>query len=43
MASILTAIYMPQHAPIGFFLFDRLFGTLALRQEPFNHNGYELA
>jgi sterol desaturase/sphingolipid hydroxylase (fatty acid hydroxylase superfamily) len=28
---------------IGFFAFDRLFGTLSLRQPPFNHRGYAVA
>jgi sterol desaturase/sphingolipid hydroxylase (fatty acid hydroxylase superfamily) len=28
---------------IGFFEFDRLFGTLSLQQPPFNHRGYAAA
>lgn len=28
---------------IGFFAFDRLFGTLSLQQPPFNHRGYAAA
>ena len=28
---------------IGFFFFDRLFRTLALRHRPFNHAGFEVA
>jgi sterol desaturase/sphingolipid hydroxylase (fatty acid hydroxylase superfamily) len=28
---------------IGFFLFDRLFGTLSLVQSSFNHHGYAVA
>lgn len=34
---------MDKNFGIGFFLFDRLFGTLALRQSPFNHRGYAAA
>ena len=31
---------MHKNFGIGFFLFDRVFGTLALQQRPFNHKGY---
>lgn len=34
---------MDKNFGIGFFVFDRLFGTLALRQPPFNHRGYAVA
>jgi sterol desaturase/sphingolipid hydroxylase (fatty acid hydroxylase superfamily) len=34
---------MDKNFGIGFFFFDRLFGTLALQQAPFNHTGYETA
>ena len=34
---------MDRNFGIGFFLFDRLFGTLSLRQGSFNHHGYAAA
>jgi sterol desaturase/sphingolipid hydroxylase (fatty acid hydroxylase superfamily) len=34
---------MDQNFGIGFFAFDRLFGTLTLQQPPFNRCGYEIA
>ena len=34
---------MDKNFGIGFFLFDRLCGTLAPEQTPFNHRGYEVA
>jgi sterol desaturase/sphingolipid hydroxylase (fatty acid hydroxylase superfamily) len=34
---------MDRNFGIGFFLFDRLFGTLSLRQTPFNRRGYAVA
>lgn len=34
---------MDKNFGIGFFAFDRLFGTLSLQQPPFNHRGYALA
>jgi sterol desaturase/sphingolipid hydroxylase (fatty acid hydroxylase superfamily) len=34
---------MDKNFGIGFFLFDRLFGTLCPEQSPFNHKGYREA
>src|SRR4029077_521095 len=34
---------MHKNFGIGFFFFDRMFGTLAVRQRPFNRRGYEAA
>ena len=34
---------MDKNFGIGFFFFDRLFGTLACHQRPFNHRGYDAA
>jgi sterol desaturase/sphingolipid hydroxylase (fatty acid hydroxylase superfamily) len=34
---------MDKNFGIGFFAFDRLFGTLSLKQPPFNHRGYTAA
>ena len=34
---------MDENFGIGFFLFDRLFGTLSSEQGPFNHPGYAAA
>jgi len=34
---------MDKNFGIGFFLFDRLFGTLSPEQSPFNHRGYAVA
>jgi sterol desaturase/sphingolipid hydroxylase (fatty acid hydroxylase superfamily) len=34
---------MDRNFGIGFFFFDRLFGTLARQQRPFNHRGYDAA
>jgi len=34
---------MDKNFGIGFFAFDRLFGTLSLQQPPFNHRGYAVA
>jgi len=34
---------MDKRLGIGFFLFDRLFGTLSLVQSSFNHHGYAVA
>jgi hypothetical protein len=34
---------MDRNFGIGFFVFDRLFGTLSLRQPPFNHRGFAVA
>lgn len=34
---------MNKNFGIGFFLFDRLFGTMCLQQTPFNHGGYKRA
>ena len=34
---------MDKNFGIGFFAFDRLFGTLTLHQSPFNHRGYAVA
>ena len=34
---------MDKNFGIGFFLFDRLFGTLSAEQSPFNHRGYAAA
>jgi len=34
---------MDKNFGIGFFLFDRLFGTLSPEQTPFNHRGYVVA
>lgn len=34
---------MDKNFGIGFFAFDRLFGTLTLQQPPFNRRGYEIA
>jgi sterol desaturase/sphingolipid hydroxylase (fatty acid hydroxylase superfamily) len=34
---------MDKNFGIGFFFFDRLFGTLARHQRPFNHRGYDAA
>ena len=34
---------MDRNFGIGFFLFDRLFGTFSPQQTPFNHRGYEVA
>jgi sterol desaturase/sphingolipid hydroxylase (fatty acid hydroxylase superfamily) len=34
---------MNKNFGIGFFLFDRIFGTLAVQQRPLNHRGYEAA
>lgn len=34
---------MDKNFGIGFFVFDRLFGTLSLQQPPFNHRGYAVA
>jgi sterol desaturase/sphingolipid hydroxylase (fatty acid hydroxylase superfamily) len=34
---------MDKNFGIGFFLFDRFFGTLSLEQSPFNHRGYAAA
>ena len=34
---------MDKNFGIGFFAFDRLFGTLSLQQPPFNHCGFALA
>jgi sterol desaturase/sphingolipid hydroxylase (fatty acid hydroxylase superfamily) len=34
---------MDKNFGIGFFLFDRLFGTFSPEQPPFNHRGYEVA
>jgi len=34
---------MDKNFGIGFFAFDRLFGTLTLQQPPFNHRGYAVA
>jgi hypothetical protein len=34
---------MDKNFGIGFFLFDRLFGTLSREQSPFNHRGYVVA
>lgn len=34
---------MDKNFGIGFFAFDRLFGTLTLRQPPFNHRGFTVA
>lgn len=33
---------MDKNFGIGFFLFDRLFGTFSPEQPPFNHRGYEV-
>jgi sterol desaturase/sphingolipid hydroxylase (fatty acid hydroxylase superfamily) len=34
---------MNKNFGIGFYLFDRLFGTLCCEQGPFNHRGYAQA
>jgi sterol desaturase/sphingolipid hydroxylase (fatty acid hydroxylase superfamily) len=34
---------MDKNFGIGFFLFDRLFGTFSPEQSPFNHRGYAAA
>ena len=34
---------MDKNFGIGFFMFDRLFGTLAYETSPFNHRGYAAA
>jgi len=34
---------MDSNFGIGFFLFDRLFGTMAIRHQPFNWKGYQVA
>jgi len=34
---------MDRNFGIGFFFFDRLFGTLASAELPFNRHGYETA
>ena len=34
---------MDKNFGIGFFLFDRVFGTLSPKQVPFNHPGYAAA
>ena len=34
---------MDKNFGIGFFLFDRLFGTLSSEHSPFNHRGYAAA